>query len=192
MRGCTSFSSPSADFAQLLLIRCAVRDTRSAMVPRAADKKETLLAFLARGVAMVHLDARRPGVVVPSEFAGDPHLRLNLSYRYGIPDLDIGDERVQATLSFHGRPFQCLLPWPAVFAVTSHQTGEGQVWPEDLPTEAAQGFTAAPPERPKLAAVDGAPPRRKRAAAKEDSPADEKPPEPPDGPRRSGHLRLVR
>src|SRR5438132_12051630 len=54
-------------------------------VPR---KKETLLAYLARGIAMVHLDARRAGVVVPSQYSMDAHLRLNLSYRYGIPDLD--------------------------------------------------------------------------------------------------------
>ena len=60
-------------------------------VPR---KKETLLAYLARGIAMVHLDARRPGVVVPSQYAMDAHLRLNLSYRYGIPDLEVSDQRI--------------------------------------------------------------------------------------------------
>src|SRR5438067_1645208 len=101
-------------------------------VPR---KKETLLAYLARGIAMVHLDARRPGVVVPSQYAMDAHLRLNLSYRYGIPDLDITDQRIQATLSFGGRSFRCILPWGCVFGITSHGTGDGQVWPEDLPVE---------------------------------------------------------
>src|SRR3989449_10446544 len=101
-------------------------------VPR---KKETLLAYLARGIAMVHLDARRAGVVVPSQYSMDAHLRLNLSYRYGIPDLDISDQRIQATLSFGGRPFRCVLPWGSVFAITCHGTGAGQVWPEDLPGE---------------------------------------------------------
>jgi stringent starvation protein B len=98
-------------------------------------KKETLLAYLGRGIAMLHLDARRTGVLVPAQHADDPHLRLNLSYRYGIPDLVIDDRRVQATLSFRGQPFRCQLPWSAIFGITSQVSGEGQVWPEDLPSE---------------------------------------------------------
>src|SRR5437764_2014322 len=70
------------------------------MTPRAPDKKHVLLAFLERGVAMVHLDARRPGVSVPAQHAGEAHLRLNLSHRYGIHDFDVSDQRIQATLSF--------------------------------------------------------------------------------------------
>ncbi|HUJ29262.1 MAG TPA: ClpXP protease specificity-enhancing factor SspB [Myxococcales bacterium] len=109
------------------------------MPVRSVSKKDTLLAFLQRGVAMVHLDARRPGVTVPAQYADDAHLRLNLSYRYSIPDLDISERAVQATLSFGGRPFQCILPWDAIFGITSH-TGDGQVWPEDLPVEVMQSM----------------------------------------------------
>jgi stringent starvation protein B len=98
-------------------------------------KKETLLAYLERGIAMLHLDARRKGVEVPAQHAEDPHLRLNLSYRYGIPDLTVDEEQVVATLSFRGRGFQCRVPWSAIFGITSQSTGEGQVWPEDLPSE---------------------------------------------------------
>jgi stringent starvation protein B len=106
---------------------------------RVPDKRQTLLHFLERGVAMVHLDARKPGVVVPSQYAEEAHLRLNLSYQYGIPDFEISDGRIQATLSFGGRPFQCLLPWESIFGITS-RTGEGQVWPEDLPGEVMEGI----------------------------------------------------
>ena len=98
-------------------------------------KKETLLAYLERGIAMLHLDARRKGVEVPAQHADDPHLRLNLSYKYGIPDLFVDDDQVVATLSFRGRGFQCQVPWGAIFGITSQSTGEGQVWPEDLPSE---------------------------------------------------------
>ena len=102
---------------------------------RPPEKKQTLLACLDRGIAMVHVDARRPGVKVPLEFAEEPHLRLNLSYRFQIPDLEVTDSGVQATLSFRGQHFHCNLPWSAVFGITSQLTGDGQVWPEDLPIE---------------------------------------------------------
>ena len=165
------------------------------MAMRAPTKKETLIGFLARGVAMVHLDARRPGVVVPSQYVSDAHLRLNLSYRYSIPDLEISEESVQATLSFGGRPFHCVLPWSCIFGITSHLTGDGQVWPEDLPVEVVHtmsdrngstrhnGTAEGPPpgrQKPSLAAVDG--------ELKEERPPQDSSSE--GGPRR--HLRLVR
>ena len=166
------------------------------------SKKQTLLQFLARGVAMVHLDARRPGVLVPKQFVGEAHLRLNLSYRYNIRDLVIDEQHVQATLSFSGRPFQCKLPWPAVFGITSSQSGDGQVWPEDLPTEVMhtlatrqEGEEREPEQhaRPALVPVEGGARSSKHAQAKasgeggaragEDEPPDAPPPR---------HLRLVR
>jgi stringent starvation protein B len=168
-----------------------------AMATRVPSKKETLLAYLARGIAMVHLDARRPGVSVPAQYATDAHLRLNLSYRYSIPDLEVGDELVQATLSFGGRSFHCVLPWPSIFGITCNGTGEGQVWPEDLPVEVVNTLTdrnsgkrrnddsrpappSPPPRRPPLSAVDGD--LKESSETKEQQPT-------PEGRR---HLRLVR
>ena len=160
------------------------------MPVRVPSKKQTLLAYLQRGVAMVHLDARRPGVTVPPQYAQEAHLRLNLSYRYSIPDFDISEQRVQATLSFGGRPFQCLLPWDAIFGITSH-AGDGQVWPEDLPVEVMRSMaerderTEPAPTPPAavtpvaLSAVQGSGEARSQA-------------EPPKTPSRPNHLRLVR
>ena len=154
----------------------------------APDKKQTLLGYLARGVAMVHLDARRPGVMVPPQYAEDAHLRLNLSYRYAIPDLEVSEERVQATLSFGGRPFQCVLPWESIFGITCQASGDGQVWPEDLPSEVKETadrrrrdgpVRAAAPHRPPLSAVPGGSERRSEGESG-------KTPEP------RPHLRLVR
>jgi len=155
---------------------------------RVPGKKQTLLAYLQRGVAMVHLDARRPGVLVPPEYAREAHLRLNLSYRYAIPDLDVSEARVQATLSFGGRPFRCVLPWESIFGITSHTSGDGQVWPEDLPTEVVQ--TMADPR-------DRAPEKRARlsAVSPEGTPEQESGPESSKGPDAGAarrHLRLVR
>ena len=50
------------------------------VMARAPDKRQTLLQFLERGVTMVHLDARKSGVVVPPQYAQEPHLdRLTLT-----------------------------------------------------------------------------------------------------------------
>jgi stringent starvation protein B len=158
----------------------------------AAGKKKTLQQYLSRGVAMIHLDARRDGVRVPERFKEDAHLRLNLSYRYSIPDFDLDEERVQATLSFGGVPFQCIVPWQAIFGITSHSTGDGQVWPEDLPTEVVRTLAerddtpvtrgpAGARARPSLVAIE--------CSEGQDRP--EKPATEAAKPR-GGHLRLVR
>lgn len=174
------------------------------MADKPPGKKQTLLQFLARGVAMIHLDARRPGVVVPKQFEGEAHLRLNLSYRYSIPDLVIDEQRVQATLSFGGRPFQCQMPWTSVFGITSSASGDGQVWPEDLPTEVMQTLatrqeqeprsaeTRSPPRaaRPALVPVEGGSKIAQAKAAGESGPRSGED-EPPDAPP-PRHLRLVR
>ena len=141
-------------------------------------KKQTLLGYLERGIAMLHLDARRPGVSVPAQYAQNPDLRLNLSYRYQIHDLEIGDDGVQATLSFGGRPFHCVVPWEAIYGISSHTAGDELKWPEDMPAELAGGVEEPEAERrPALAAVEG-----------EEQPPDEEPPRPKGPP----HLRLVR
>lgn len=174
-------------------------------------KLDTLLGYLDLGVAMIHLDARRPGVLVPPEHAGEAHLRLNLSRRFNIPDLEVTARGVQATLSFRGRHFQCQLPWSAIFGITSQVTGDGQVWPEDLPGEVAHELSTKaaartehpdPPARrlrPVALGEDGpAPPAHERRAQdrSEDDRGETGAAEPeggkPANPPRRGHLRLVR
>jgi hypothetical protein len=40
---------------------------------------------------------------------------------------------VDATLTFGGTPFDCHLPWPSVYLVVSHVTGQPFLFPADVP-----------------------------------------------------------
>lgn len=105
------------------------------MDSKQTEKKNRLLCALDHGMAMIHLDARRPGVVVPDPLRSESHLRLNLSYRFEPPDLAIGDWGVRCTLSFSGKRFTVGIPWSALFAITSHVAKEFWMFPEDMPRE---------------------------------------------------------
>jgi stringent starvation protein B len=117
------------------------------------SKRDAFTAFLAEGWVSVHLDARRPGVRVPDDLAGNRHLVL----QYGrnmpipIPDLVVGDQGVTATLSFSRVPHETYVPWSAVYIVACTD-GRGILYDEDVPrdlslmgrpSEAAAGEPAA-------------------------------------------------
>lgn len=126
------------------------------------SKRAALERLLEQGMVMVHLDARRPGVRVPQSLRAEPQLRLNLSYRFASHDLAISDEWVRCSLSFSGQVFYCELPLAAIFAVTSHVTGEALVW-EDTLAGTLEPMAAAPGP---LVALSGASPLREPTAGR--------------------------
>jgi stringent starvation protein B len=162
------------------------------------EKKERLLSALEQGMVMIHLDARRPGVLVPPSLNREAHLRLNLSYRFDPPDLTVGDWGIRSTLSFSGARFRVAVPWSALFAITSYATKEFWMYPDDMPKELIQQAALAKARRP--AAPNG---HEKSLAEKalasvrrvSEPPSDDRGPDPSDKPPRSGarpHLRVVK
>lgn len=158
------------------------------------SKRDALLAFLEKGMTMVHLDARRDGVTVPKHFVGQQDLRLNLSYRFAGSQMEVGDEGIEATLTFGGNPFRVCIPFMAVYALTSHVTGAGLVFPESLPEdilaalrkemdlEPALGGEAPPDEpTPQAAEARAAQPQRRRRSGTEG----------PGRPTKAPHLRVI-
>jgi stringent starvation protein B len=103
---------------------------------RSEEKRQQLERSLERGAVIIHLDARRPGVIVPARFRQDFHLRLNLSLRFDPPDLSVGEWGVRETLGFGGVRFAVAVPWSAIFAITGAQRSD-QAWlyAEDMPKE---------------------------------------------------------
>lgn len=104
-------------------------------VEQSAAKRAVLEKLLEQGMVLVTLDTRVEGVLVPDHLQGDPQLRLNLSYRFGLP-METSDEEVMATLTFSGVPYQCHLPWQSIYMLVSHATGQPFLFPADIPNDA--------------------------------------------------------
>ncbi|HXU05681.1 MAG TPA: ClpXP protease specificity-enhancing factor SspB [Polyangia bacterium] len=98
----------------------------------------------------MHLDARRPGVVVPQQLRGEPHLVLQYGHDLPIPipDLEVDDYGVHATLSFSRAAHRTVVPWSAVYVVACDD-GRGVLYSEDVPPDvtviAARATSDAPP-----------------------------------------------
>ena len=139
-----------------------------------------MLTLLERAEARVHLDARRPGVVLPARFLDQPHLRLDYGYGFTPPihDLEIDDQGIRATLSFSRQPFHTFVPWSAVFVIADFE-GQGAVWQEDIPADLQ---VAGPPSEGAPEPSEGAP----------EPPQVAKPSEPPPKKPRPSHLKLVK
>jgi stringent starvation protein B len=130
-------------------------------MPPLPRKQAVALDLLERTSVFVHLDPRRPGVVVPQGFLKQPQLvlQIGLNMAIAIPDLDVGDDGISCTLSFNKRPQFCRLPWSSIYALIGEQGG-GMVWPEDVPPEVVSQQRAAAkkevkPRKPGLRAISG-------------------------------------
>jgi stringent starvation protein B len=100
------------------------------------SKQEAFLTLLSEGWVALHLDARRPGVVVPAPFSSQAQLVLQYgrSMPIPIPDLEVTAAGVSATLSFSRVPHRTYVPWSAVYVVAC-TNGCGALYREDLPRE---------------------------------------------------------
>lgn len=163
-------------------------------MPPLPRKKAVVLELLERSSVFIHLDPRRPGVMVPQNFLQQPQLVLQIGLNMAIPihDLDVGEEGIGCTLSFNKRPQFCYLPWDSIYALIGEQGG-GMVWPEDVPPEVVSQHRAAARKnnKPALRAV-GADSADRSAASRRSRPASKREPSaPPSAPLPSSPPRLV-
>lgn len=100
------------------------------------SKPDAFLTLLSEGWVSLHLDARRPGVVVPAPFSSQTHLVLQYGRSMPVPirDLEVTAAGVSATLSFSCVPHRTYVPWSAVYVVAC-TNGSGVLYREDLPRE---------------------------------------------------------
>ena len=113
--------------------------------PERPSKQQAFLALLKRGWTSLHLDARQPEVVVPESFLDKPHLVLQYGYDLPIliPDLEVDDQGVRATLSFSRTAHLTVVPWTAVYVISCIDGSELR-YREDIPEDI---LIADPPVR---------------------------------------------
>lgn len=135
--------------------------------PERPPKQQAFLALLKEGWTSLHLDARRAGVIVPEAFRGEAHLVLQYGHDLPIPipDLEVDDYGVRATLSFSRTEHLTVVPWSAVYAVACVD-GRGVLYPEDVPGDvsviaSSEAVADAPAEE--VAAAGGEGGRRLRS-----------------------------
>ena len=97
-------------------------------------KRSALERLLELGLVQIGLDARNEDVQVPPHLINDLQLRLNLSYRFGLP-LDLDEWGINTTLTFSGTNYDCLIPWTCIYLMISHVSGESLLYPSDVPAE---------------------------------------------------------
>jgi stringent starvation protein B len=142
--------------------------TPSHPLPR---KMDVAMALLQGPSVFIHLDPRKPDVVVPGYFKKQPQLvlQVGLNMTIPIPDLKVDNEGVTCTLSFNRHPFWCRLPWTAIYALVGEAVdGEdmkGMLWPDDVPTEVAAQRESKPAEKTPALRARAAREKRKVAAA---------------------------
>jgi hypothetical protein len=111
--------------------------------PVTQSKKDVALALLEGGadrLMLLGLDPRAVTVKVPSRFKDQPMLTLQVGRNMRtVRDLRIDDDGISGTLSFDKRPFFCVLPWTAIFALGGEDVGPF-VWGEDIPKDLSPGF----------------------------------------------------
>jgi stringent starvation protein B len=148
-------------------------------------KRQILEEVLGRSWAFLQLDGRAEGVDLP-EWLREPSVILQIGYDMpvAIPDLELSENGVTATLSFRRIPHKCIVPWHAIFAITDVE-GQGVMFPADVPADL-----------PAAGAPSVAPAGQVRSTM-EVSPVSEPRPEPPSGGKlksgkpRPSHLKLV-
>lgn len=148
------------------------------------------------------VDATRPGVQVPPHAIQDGRVVLNIADR-AVAGLEMDNEQISFSARFGGVSQGVRVPVQAVLAIYARENGQGMALPEDPVADDSDAEAGSPdaappaPGRPGLSAVpDSGSARDEGGAApgepdNDDGDGDGDGPDTP-GPRRGGHLRVVK
>jgi hypothetical protein len=98
------------------------------------EKYDTLDRLLEEEYVLVHLRSETPGLVIPPHLLENPTVTLKLS-RFFRGGIDLRPDMVVTDLLFKQHYFTCLIPFTAIWAVSSVK-GSTIVWDSEAkPTE---------------------------------------------------------
>ena len=100
-------------------------------------KKHLLEKLLKQGQVQIAVNIQVPGVELPVKHMKDETIRLNLSYKFGMP-MSLEEVGVSATLSFSGDIYNCKVPWQAIYIMVAFDTEIVYMSSEDLPKPMAK------------------------------------------------------
>lgn len=125
---------------------------------RDAAKADAFEMLIGDGTpVLVIFDGRIPGVSIPGHLERAPKviLRLGLNLNPPILELAVDAEQVSGVCTFDGKPFRCVVPWKAVYAIVSDAQGDPRtaVWSECIPPEVMNQENTTTPEAPPPAPV---------------------------------------
>lgn len=98
-----------------------------------AKKISQFVEWMQGDHVLLHLDSRKDGVDLPTHLMGLANVTLKLSYMFQ-GETQHTDEAVEAYLKFGGQYYRCIVPWDAVWALSSEE-GETKLWMDALPDE---------------------------------------------------------
>lgn len=112
------------------------------------SKKDVVTELISRDQIRIIVDPNVEGVIVPEAQKKKMPLPLDIGYEMPnpIPDLDIGETGIAATLSFSATGEYCFIPWDAVMALAQRDHIQ-IVWSHDGAVEEPE------PKRPALSVV---------------------------------------
>lgn len=76
------------------------------------------------------VDARQPGVRVPTHAVKDGQIVLNIAMR-AVSDLELANDAVRFHARFKGASQQVVVPLAAVLAVYAQENGQGMMFPPE-------------------------------------------------------------
>lgn len=100
-----------------------------------AAKRAIVTEFLRQGeLVRVFVNPQLRGVRLPEHLYQQGAI-LQIGHNLPIPilDLSVTEDGFTATLSFNRKPYLCVIPWKAVFAVSCTGSERGVLWPQDIP-----------------------------------------------------------
>ncbi len=111
--------------------------------PAEREKRGKLVELLDEGKVLIGVDVTRDGVELPPHLMERPVVWLALSRRFGLDVFEVGPLEIRANLSFGGVRHLCVVPWVAVFQMTSEATGEEAVFADALSPPVLRMFATA-------------------------------------------------